>query len=192
MARVRGFTRISHSRNPLRVTQAKRRKRQREPPLSNIVQLRVSKRRAPFPQWLLRPKEKLVCKIILTITVTSSPTVSRRSAKEILQRLGYRAGGAPMSSGEFGVGRGCCEREPSGSSEASRCSDIAVRVVPGPMAKTCPHAQFQDLSAKPRIVLAGGCQAASRTDLASCRQDWLVRRTGLRRLQIQPHPFPVD
>src|SRR5207245_4268594 len=39
-----------------------------------------------------------------------------RRAKEILQRLGYRAGGTPMSSGEFRMGRGWCEREPSGIS----------------------------------------------------------------------------
>ncbi len=50
-----------------------------------------------------------------------------RRAKEILQRLGYRAGGTPMSSGEFRMGRGCCEREPGGISFGLRIPvDLAV------------------------------------------------------------------
>ena len=43
-----------------------------------------------------------------------------RRAKEILQCPGYRAGGTPMSSGEFRMGRGWCEREPSGISDGLR------------------------------------------------------------------------
>src|SRR5205814_5525282 len=39
-----------------------------------------------------------------------------RGAKEILQCLRYRAGGTPMSSGKFRMGRGWCEGEPSGIS----------------------------------------------------------------------------
>src|SRR6478752_7583609 len=50
-----------------------------------------------------------------------------RRAKEILQRPGYRASGATMSSGEFRMGRGWCQREPSGISDGLRIPvDIAI------------------------------------------------------------------
>src|SRR5881227_4292405 len=51
-----------------------------------------------------------------------------RRAKEVLQGLSYRASSAPVSSGEFRMGRGWCEREPSGISFGVRIPiNIAVR-----------------------------------------------------------------
>ena len=58
--------------------------------------------------------------IVVRVSRVSGSAVYRefhiRRAKEILQSLGYGAGGTPMSSGEFGMGRGWCQREPSGIS----------------------------------------------------------------------------